>query len=197
MALRVRISAVVVGCVVLASSNSASAAPRSRAIEVDAFGGLVKRSGPSVTDAVSTRNGGIAVAVTAAFRSPYFLAPFVDVGYYPIVASDRALDLGGQRAVVLNRLWAFGFVGGAAIDVWKLRGRFGVGAYDVVTSTDTPDAHSTVSELDFGYLASVTFHPLVRDRFRVGIEARAGLMVEAETRIVTLGATLGGDAITF
>jgi hypothetical protein len=98
---------------------------------------------------------------------------------------------------VLNRSWAFGFTGGVALDVWRVRLRAGLGLYDLVVRTVTPGARATVSELDFGYVAGATFYPLLRDRVRVGVEARVGLVVEGQVGFIALGATLGGDAISF
>jgi len=181
----------------LAPASSLGAEPAKRALEVDAFGGLLRRSALTVPDETSTRNGGAALALGVVYRTRYFLAPFLEAAYYSLAASDRVVDLGSGPTLVLNRSWAFGFMGGAAFDIWRVRLRAGLGAYDFFVRTVTPGARSTVSELDFGYVASAAVYPLVRDRFRVGIEARVGLIVEAQTGFLSFGATLGGDAISF
>lgn len=181
----------------LGPASALGAEPAKRAVEVDAFGGLIKRNGLEVSDETSTRNGGVALALGVHYRSGYFVAPFVEAAYYSLAASDRVVDLGSGPTLVLNRSWTFGFMGGVALDVWRIRLRAGLGAYDLFVRTVTPGARSTVSELDFGYLAGATVYPLVRDRFRVGVEARVGLVVEAQTGFLSLGATLGGDAISF
>lgn len=181
----------------LGPASAIGAEPPKRAIEIDAFGGLLKRNGLSVSNDTSTRNGGVALALGVHYRSGYFLAPFVEAAYYSLAASDRVVDLGGGPALVLNRSWTFGFMGGVALDVWRVRLRAGLGAYDLFVRTVTPGVRSTVSELDFGYVAGAAVYPLVRDRFRVGVEARVGLVVEAQTGFLSLGATLGGDAISF
>ena len=184
----------------LAPAAALGAEPPKRAVEVDAFGGLLKRNGLSVPDDTSTRNGGAALALGVHYRTRYFLAPFVEAGYYSLAASDRVVDLGSGPALVLNSSWAFGFMGGAALDVWRVRLRAGLGAYDLFVRTVTTGAsaaRSTVSELDFGYVASASVYPLVRDRFRVGVEARVGLVVEAQVGFLAVGVTLGGDAIPF
>jgi hypothetical protein len=189
--------AVTVALATLGPERALHAEPATRALEVDVFGGLLRRGGLTVSDELSTRNGGPALAMSAQYRSRYFLAPFLDVGYYSLAASDRVVDLGGGATHVVNGSWAFGFSGGAALDIWRVRLRAGLGAYDLVVRTVTPAARSTVSELDFGYVASATAYPLVRGRVRIGIEARVGLIVEAQTGFISLGATLGGDAISF
>jgi len=191
-----------VGLLVLATlvpATSFGAEPPKRALEVDAFGGILRRGNLTVPDDVSTRNGGLALALAVHYRSRYFLSPFLEAAYYSLAASDRVVDLGlgSGRSYVLNSSWAFGFTGGAALDIWRVRLRVGVGAYDLFVRTVTLGARSTVSELDFGYVASASVYPLVRDRFRVGFEARVGLVVEAQTGFIALGATLGGDAISF
>lgn len=184
----------------LAAPGTASAEPAKRALEIDSFGGLLKRNGLTVADDTSTRNGGAALTLGVHYRTRYFLAPFLEGAYYSLAASDRVLDLGAGPVLVLNRSWACGFVGGVALDVWRVRLRAGLGAYDLFVRTVTTGAsaaRSTVSELDFGYLAGASVYPIVRDRFRLGIEARVGLIVEAQVGFVAAGLTLGGDAISF
>ena len=195
--MRSLVLAAVAALAALAPASALGAEPAKRALELDVFGGLLKRNGLSVSDDRSTRNGGAALAFAAHYRSGYFLAPFLEAAYYSLAASDRVLDLGSGPTLVLNRSWAFGFTGGVALDVWRVRLRAGLGAYDLFVRTVTPGARSTVSELDFGYLAGASVYPLVRDRWRVGIEARVGLVVEAQIGFLSLGATLGGDAISF
>jgi hypothetical protein len=194
---------------IASSVGAAEPAKKRAALEIDAFGGLVKRNGlQPISDDTSTRNGGSALALGVHYRSGYFLAPFVEAAYYSLAASDRIADLGsgdGGPTLVLNRSWAFGFMGGVALDLWRVRLRAGLGAYDLfvrtvtsgTTSSAAAAARSTVSELDFGYLAGATMYPLVRERFRVGIEARVGLVVEGQIGFIALGATMGGDAFTF
>jgi hypothetical protein len=167
------------------------------ALELDVSAALVRRGALSVSDELSTRNGGVGVAVTALYRSRYFLAPFVDLAYYPLSASERAVDLGRGRELVTNRAWTFGFTGGVALDVWRVRLLAGLGAYDLRVQTWAAGERSTVSERDFGYMAGASVYPLVRERIRVGFQARVGLVVEAQTGFLCFGATLGGDAVTF
>lgn len=168
-----------------------------RALEIDVFGGVTKRGGLSVQDDLSTRNGGGAAALGVLYRSRYFLSPFLDFAYYPLSASERVVDLGRGPELVTNRAWTFGFTGGAALDLWRVRLLAGLGAYDLRVSTWSSGERSTVSELDFGYVVGASAFPLVRDRLRVGVEARAGLIVEAQTALASVGLTIGGDAVTF
>ena len=198
MALRARTSVGrAMACLVLGFASPAAAEAPHATLEVDAFGGLVKRNGPAVAEARSTRNGGLALAVTVLLRTRYPFAPFVDVGYYPLLASDRVVSLDGRPSLVLDRMWAYGFAGGAALDLGPVRARFGVGAYDLWVSPTTTATRSTTSELDFGYFVGLAGYPLVRERLRIGLEARAGLVVEAEVPFFSIGATLGGDAVRF
>jgi hypothetical protein len=55
----------------------------------------------------------------------------------------------------------------------------------------------TPTELDGGYMFAVSGWFLVRSRVRVGLEARLGLIVEADMPMLALGATIGGDALTW
>ena len=46
-------------------------------------------------------------------------------------------------------------------------------------------------------LLAVSAWFLLRSRVRVGLEGRLGLIVEADIPMATLGATIGGDALTW
>ena len=181
----------------LATPSLAKADVPSRTLELDAYGGLARRGGLSAPDAISSRNGGGALAATVLLRSRYFLAPFLDVAYYPLSAGERAADLGRGPELVTNRAWTFGITAGAALDVWRLRLSAGLGAYDLRVQTWAAGERSTVNEIDFGYVVGVAVYPVVERRIRVGLSARAALMVEAEIPVLSIGLTLGGDALSF
>ncbi|MCK6532216.1 MAG: hypothetical protein L6Q84_04515 [Polyangiaceae bacterium] len=185
----------------LALAPPASAEPAKKALEVGAFGGhsWMLRVHTENEERTWQRNGGEAFAAYAAYRSPYFLAPFVDVGYFPLFASQETREVGPPFGTLgsTNSLVTWSFMAGPAFDVWRLRFRAGMGAYYLRVRSTVLGQTVTPSELDGGYLFAVSGWFLRQARVRVGAEARLGLIVEADTPLFALGATLGGDALTW
>ncbi len=144
---------------------------------------------------LSERNGGNAVALRIAYRSPYVVGGFIDYAFYPLYRSDRRVDLGsaGGLATTRGSLSATGFTFGATADVWRLRAAGGVGLFNVVVRAATLGVNNRSSEGDIGYMLSLAGFPVRWRRFEVGVEARAVFVVEAELTTVSLGFTIGGD----
>ena len=146
---------------------------------------------------VSSRSGGNAIGMAVTYRTPYFLSPFVDVSYYPLFESQRRVDLGsaGGSAVAIGALSAIGFMGGGALDLWRLRLRAGVGTYAVMVRSSVLGATIHATESDMGYLLSAGGFLVRASRIQVGLEARAVFIVEADTTAVGIGVTITGDAL--
>ena len=173
----------------------------SKFLEVGVFGGhsWSLRVHTENEQRVASRNGGEAFAAYALFRSPYFLSPYIDVGYYPLYASQETRDVGPPFGTLrsTNSLSSWALVAGPAFDVWQLRFRAGMGVYRLQVRSTVLGETITPSELDGGYLFAVSGWFLVRSRVRVGLEGRLGLIVEADVPMLALGATIAGDALTW
>ncbi len=189
---------------VLVTALSASAraeAPPRKFLEVGAFGGhsFMLRVHSENEERTWARNGGEAFAAYVLYRSPYFLSPYVDVGYFPLYASQETREVGPPFGTLhsTSSLATWGFVAGPAFDVWRLRFRAGMGAYRVQVRSTVLGETITANELDGGYMFAASGWFLLRSRVRVGLEARLGLIVEADIPLLTLGATIGGDALTW
>jgi hypothetical protein len=186
--------------VCLASAARAETRP-TKALEVGATGGYSWMLRVEDSDAVRvwSRNGGEAVSAYVLYRSPYFLSPFIDVGYFPLYASQETRAVGAPFGTLAsdNKLGTWAFIAGPALDVWRLRFRAGLGAYRLQVRSTVLGQTITPSELDGGYMFGVSGWFLVRSRVRVGLDARVGLIVEADTPLLALGATIGGDALTW
>lgn len=200
--MRARALGVAVGAAIaLVAAPAAAEDPRARfALTLDAFGGydLMIQGRSSAARDEWSRNGGGAVAGSLALRTPW-VSPFVDVGWYPLFASQARVDLGSGlgSARATSSLAAVGFVAGLGVELWRVRLRAGLGGYDVgVRSTVLGDTMRT-RELDGGYLFSLRGAVVRSRRIDVGLEARFGFIVEADTSFASLGLALGGDAITF
>jgi len=153
----------------------------------------------SPAGALFTRRVGSAVALSITYRTPYFLSPFVDVGYYPLYQRTRVADLGtaGGRALADGTLEAVGFIGGFALDLSRVRLRAGGGAFDVMVRSSVLGATIRTAESDMGYFLALDGYVFKAPRFRVGIEVRAAFIVEAAVTSVGIGFTFSGDAIRF
>lgn len=185
----------------LVLAQPASAEPAKKALEVGAFGGhsWMLRVHTENESRSWKRNGGEAFAGYALYRSPYFLAPFVDVGYFPLYASQESREVGAPFGTLrsTNSMATWSFMAGPAFDVWRLRFRAGMGAYYLRVRSTVLGETVTPSELNGGYMFAASGWLLRQSRLRVGLEARVGLIVEADTPLFALGATLGGDALTW
>ncbi len=172
------------------------------AIELDLFAGYNRLylPRPSRRGEVSKRDGGVAIGIGAVFRSRYFLSPFFDVHYHSLLRSTDQVDLGpalGGQTLANNSLSTLDAVAGAALDLWRIRVRGGVAlAFVLVRSTLNGDTlHST--ERDMGYFFGVGGYLWQSKRFKVGVEARTMLILNANIGFVSLGATVAGDAFSW
>jgi hypothetical protein len=187
---------------IMACSNIAlGEGPKRHAVELGVTGIVERATPPNGTfpGVISTRQGGGALAVSLAYRSPYLLTPFVDVAYYPLYERARVVDLGslGGRATASGSLVAVGFMGGLALDLFRIRVRVGVGTYDVITHSNVAASSIGAAESDFGYLFALDGTVLQTARFRLGLETRAAFVVEANVVALGMGLTMSGDLIRF
>lgn len=195
--------------VVLASATFALGAPSAAeagdpparyALEVGAFGGydVLLKGSSSPASEIWSRGGGGALAGSLSFRTPY-VTPFVDVGYYPLYASQARVDLGSRIGTVVSTgtLTTIGVLGGLGVDLWRLRLRVGIGLHDLHVRSTVLGQTISPRESDMGYLVGLRGTLLRGSRLEIGAEARAGFILEADTIVASLGLTLGGDALTF
>ncbi len=185
----------------LADVASTPPDPPHHAVEVG-VAGIFERmttSAGNTAGTISSRRGGNAVALSITYRTRYFLAPFIDVAYYPLYASTRVADLGsaGGPATAVGTLAAVGFIAGPALDFLRFRLRVGVGTYDVMVHSSVLGRTIHAAESDMGYLVALDGYVLETRRFRVGLEVRAAFVVEADVTALGVGLTFAGDAIQF
>ena len=193
-------AAVALGLMALAAPSAAEEARAPYALEVAAFGGydVLLQGKTSPAQETWARSGGGALAFSVSFRTPY-VTPFVDVGYYPLYASQSRVDLGSGLGTVTSTgtLASVGVLGGLGVDVWRLRLRGGIGVYDVDVRGAVLGKALTTHEADMGYLLALRGAVVRGARLEVGLEARAGFIVEADCAFGSFGVVLSGDALTF
>ncbi len=200
LAIRVAQLALVLGAMIAPPPAIADEAGEPYALELNLFTGYNRMylPTPAHRGEVSQRDGGLAVSGGAALRWPYFLSPFVDVNYHSLLRSTDQVDLGpslGGPALANNSLSAVGLIGGAAFHVWRLRLRGGLGLAFVQVHSKLNGVQLNSSERDMGYFFALGGYVWRSRRFKVGIEARTTLILNANIGFVSLGVT--GSADTF
>ena len=183
------------------ATTSKAAEPPAYALDVSLTAGWDRMVRPSVDHAreTSATNGGPFVATAVLFRAPYFVAPFVDVGAYPLYRSEERIDLGAHGGTVTSEssLWTIGVAAGPAVDLSCFRLRAGIAGYRLSVHSSMAGPSLATSEIDMGYLVAVSGYFVSAPRFSLGAEARAGLIVEGDTAFVALALTARGDAWTW
>lgn len=169
-------------------------------LELNLFGGYNRMylPTPAHRGEVSQRDGGLAIAVGSLLRTKYFLSPFIDVNYHSLMRSTDQVDLGpslGGPALANNFLSVVGLLGGAALDVWRLRIRAGLGLDFVLVHSKVNGAALTSSEKDMSYFLALGGYLWRSGRFKLGIEARTSVILNANIGFVTLGVTGNADLL--
>lgn len=188
----------VLSCCAVASRSSAAETEPPYALELSLFTGYNRMylPTPAHRGEVSQRDGGLALAMGAIFRSRYFLSPFIDLNYHSLLRSTDQVDLGpslGGPVLANNFLSVLGLIGGAALDVWRLRLRAGLGLDFVLVHSKVDGVPLNSSERDMSYFFAIGGYVWRARRFKLGIEARTSLILNANIGFVTLGITGSGD----
>ena len=196
-----RIVAAAFGMVLFGATGGAEAESRSPyALELSTSLEYGRMIAPSVDPSreLSARNGGPAIGVAASFRSPYFLAPFLDVGYAQLYTSEEQRTLASGVALrsqnSLSTIWGQVGAGG---DIWRFRLRAGLGVYRLRVQSEVLGVTISPTEIDYGYSLSVAGFLYDSGRLRIGADAHLFLIAEAETANVALGVTVAGDAVSW
>lgn len=184
-----------------ARADDAPPRPYRHALEVGTYYGIARTLAPKVAHGTerSSHNGGSTLALDLTYRTPYFLSPFIDLSYVPLYSGESNVDLGGGLGVAhaVSSVHAFGVVAGPGFDVWRLRARAGIGAYDVIVHAAARGETAHAAELDLGYAFSIGGFLLKRDRFRIGLEGRLLVIADASMTAGSLGLTIGFDPVRF
>lgn len=157
------------------------------------WGRMVSRADTQNRERSST-NGGLALAFALSYRSPYFLAPFLEGGYSSIYQNEQSfITVEGQEAMSQNRLRGLFLVGGPGVEFWRMRVRAGIGVTNLMVSSKVLGQTLSSHELDMTYSAAVAGALIRQPRFQVGLEGRLLMIIEGQTWVGTLGLTVGAD----
>ena len=146
-----------------------------------------------------SRRVGFYGEIGLAYRSPYFLDPFLFVGHGTLASGESVLPAGpwGDGGTVEQSLGAWVISPGVTSDLWRFRPRLGIGLAVVQQSFSFLGEESSSSQLPIVTVLGLGFNALDDGRFRLDVEARGVFASGADVTFMTLDAVLRGDWIRF
>ena len=190
--------AVLVG---VAAVGAAAAEPPPSSLEGFATVGPTLISGdPAMPEATpSFRRVGVVGELGAAYRSAYFIDPFLSLGYGSLAAGTTQLPDGpwGQGGTMSHHLGMWFVSPGVTADLWRFRLRLGLGVAFVVQSHHFHDEDHSSTQLAVAAQAGVGFNLYQSSRFRVDVETKWVTAQGAGVTLGVLGVTARGDFLSF
>ncbi|HEX2669585.1 MAG TPA: hypothetical protein VHM25_01875 [Polyangiaceae bacterium] len=152
---------------------------------------------PQLTN--SFRRVGFYGEAGVAYRSKYFLDPFVSVGYGTLASGDTTLPDSkyGSGGTLHQHLGTWLLSPGVTTDIWRFRLRFGIGIAVVKQSFRFQGENNTATQLPLVWEAGLGFNFYKVPRFRLDAEARFVEAKGADVSFWMLGITGRGDVATF
>ena len=134
-----------------------------------------------------------------AYRSSYFVDPFISVGYGTLASGESRIPAGpyGAGGNVGQHLGAWVISPGITSDIWRFRPRLGLGLAIVQQKFEFRGETHSSSQKPLATQLGLGFNAFDDDRFRLDLEARAILISGADVNFVTLDAVLRGDLFYF
>jgi hypothetical protein len=155
---------------------------------------------PAMPDATeSFRRVGIYGGLGLAFRSRYFLDPFLSVGYGTLASGDTALPDGvwGEGGTLSQRLDLWLLSPGVTADLFRFRLRLGLGLAIVVQHYGFGGEQTTTTQVPIAGQVGIGFNVLENQRFRLDLESTFVQAAGADVTFGVLGVTGRGDLLTF
>lgn len=145
-----------------------------------------------------TRVGGFG-ELGFAYRSSYFIDPFISGSYATLASGDSQLPHGpwGAGGTLEQHVGAWLITPGITADLWRLRLRFGLGVAIVVATNSFHSDASSSSQLVLANQFGLGFNVLDLHRFRLDAEARLITAAGADMTFVGLGVVARGDLVCF
>jgi hypothetical protein len=152
---------------------------------------------PEATE--SFRRVGIYGGLGVAFRSRYFLDPFLSVGYGTLASGDTALPDGvwGEGGTLSQRLDTWLVSPGVTADLFRFRLRLGLGLAIVVQHYGFDGEQTTTTQFPLAGQVGIGFMVLERQRFRLDVESTFVHAAGADVTFAVFGVTARGDLLTF
>jgi len=134
-----------------------------------------------------------------AYRSSYFVDPFISVGYATLASGESALPSGawGQGGTLEQHLGAWVISPGITVDIWRFRPRLGLGLAVIVQSYEFSGTKNSSTQLPILTQFGLGFNAVDYDRLRLDLEARVVLATGADVTFTTFDAVVRGDLFYF
>jgi len=184
-----------------AASNGAGA--RSAASSLEVWGTI----GPSVVFgdpanpeySPSLRRVGVFGELGVAYRSSYFVDPFLAVGFSPLASGDAHMPNGpwGAGGTLDQHLDIWVVAPGITCDIWRIRVRAALGFAVVVERFRFPGDEHSSTQVPLSHQLGLAFNVLDVRRFRLDVEARYVGAPGADVTFVTFAAVMRGDLLEF
>jgi len=142
-----------------------------------------------------------------AYRSSYFLDPFISLGYATLAAGNSNLpalapgaytgDTYYDAGTLDSHLGGWFISPGFTMDLWRFRVRAGLGLAILVQSHTFHGQDSSSTQLPLMNQLGVGFNALDLDRFRLDTELRVITAPGADLTFMTLDIIARGDLVVF
>ena len=144
------------------------------------------------------RVGGLA-ELGVAYRSSYFVDPFLSVAYSNLAGGESVLPDGpwGTGGTLEQQLSAWVIAPGITSDIWRFRLRFALGLAVISQNYRFQGRDDSSVQLPLSHQFGLGFNALETARFRLDAEARAILVPGADVNFATLAVVARGDLIQF
>jgi len=187
--------------------GAAAAAPRAEPRRVPSSLEIYGAIGPSVVFGEPanpqyaqsfTRVGGFG-ELGVAYRSSYFVDPFLSVAYAILASGESVLPAGawGPGGTLNQKLAAWVISPGVTADIWRFRLRLGLGFAVVVQSFEFLGSKNSSTQLPVASQLGFGFNAFGGERLRIDVEARAVVAPGADVSFATITAVVRGDLLYF
>lgn len=147
----------------------------------------------------SDRIIGYGASASLAYRGPFFLYPFFELGYFNLASSTvhPVTNLRISNEEVENSISSWTWSIGPGVDVGAMRFRLGLGLVFNEISSKGRDFDDERTAGGFVNSLLVSGYLLRKPGFRLGIEGRASYMPYSSTLFLAVGVGGAGDAISW
>jgi len=134
-----------------------------------------------------------------AYRSNYFVDPFLTVGYGSLARGTSDLPDGawGTGGTIEQDLGAWLISPGITTDIWRFRPRIGFGLAVVVQRFEFEGETHSSTQLPLVTQLGLGFNAFDDGRFRLDVETRGVLAPGADVRFMTFDVVFRGDLFYF
>jgi hypothetical protein len=137
--------------------------------------------------------------VGVAYRSSYFIDPFISVSYATLAHGVSTLPPGpwGSGGTLDQHLGTWVIAPGITTDIWRIRLRLGLGLAVVVQKFGYAGHENSSTQLPLAQQLGLGVNMIDKDWFRLDAEARLIAVPGADVTYTTVAIVARGDMIRF